>query len=175
PRVVPRRRQRDRARRATLGRALIERVLVTGATGFLGGALLRGLQTAGYRVRALVRRTSDTQTLDAMGVERVVGDFGDPDSLDAAIDNVDAVIHAAGGGRAVEQADFNRNNLDTTVALLDAVLRRDTPIERFVFVSSQTAQGPSSQARPVDNPSPAPVSRYGRAKRAAERVLTEHD
>jgi nucleoside-diphosphate-sugar epimerase len=70
------------------------RCLVTGATGFIGGAVLRGLQAAGHEVVAFVREGGDSRPL--RDVERVVGDLGDPNRLAIAAANCDAMVHAAG-------------------------------------------------------------------------------
>jgi nucleoside-diphosphate-sugar epimerase len=70
------------------------RCLVTGATGFIGGGVLRGLQAAGHEVAAYVREGSDSRSLQ--DVERFVGDLGEPNRLAAAAAHCDALIHAAG-------------------------------------------------------------------------------
>ena len=70
------------------------RCLVTGATGFIGGAVLRELQAAGHEVVAYVREGSDSRALQ--DIERVVGDLGDPNRLAIAATNCDALVHAAG-------------------------------------------------------------------------------
>ena len=68
--------------------------MVTGATGFIGGAVVRGLQAAGHDVVAYVREGSDSRPLQ--DVERVVGDLGDPNRLAVAAASCDAMVHAAG-------------------------------------------------------------------------------
>jgi nucleoside-diphosphate-sugar epimerase len=70
------------------------RCLVTGATGFIGGAVLRDLQAAGHEVVAYVREGSDSRSLQ--DIERFVGDLGDPNRLAIAAANCDAMVHAAG-------------------------------------------------------------------------------
>jgi nucleoside-diphosphate-sugar epimerase len=70
------------------------RCLVTGATGFIGGGVVRGLRAAGHEVVAYVREGSDSRAL--LDVERVVGEIGDPNRLADAAANCDAMVHAAG-------------------------------------------------------------------------------
>ncbi len=70
------------------------RCLVTGATGFIGGAILRSIEAAGHEVIAYVREGSDLRALQH--VERIVGDLRDPNRLAVAAANCDAMIHAAG-------------------------------------------------------------------------------
>ncbi len=70
------------------------RCLVTGATGFIGGVILRGLQAAGHEVVAYVREGSDSRALS--DVERSVGDLADPNQLAVAATRCDVMVHAAG-------------------------------------------------------------------------------
>src|SRR3989304_5122027 len=71
------------------------RVLVTGASGFIGSHIVERLVAAGDSVRAFVRPTSDVAYLRALGVELARGDITDPASLPPAMDGIDAVYHAA--------------------------------------------------------------------------------
>lgn len=70
------------------------RCLVTGATGFIGGGVLKSLQSHGHEVVAYVREGSDSRQL--ADIERIVGDIGDPNRLAAAAEHCDAMVHAAG-------------------------------------------------------------------------------
>ena len=96
------------------------RVLVTGASGFLGSLVARRLVAAGHAVRALLRSTSDPVRLRGLAVERRSGSLAPPVGLDEALEGVDAVVHCAGGGRASKTRSFYVDNTDSTVALLDA-------------------------------------------------------
>lgn len=69
--------------------------VITGATGLLGSHIAEQLVGQGERVRALVRPESDTTFLDGLGVERIVGDLGDPDSIKRAVAGADVVYHCA--------------------------------------------------------------------------------
>ena len=71
------------------------KVLVTGASGFIGGNVARALQGRGYEVRALVRQTSSTLTLKDTGIETVEGDVRDRESVSMALQGCRAVVHAA--------------------------------------------------------------------------------
>ncbi len=71
------------------------RLLVTGATGMVGSAVARKALSAGYRVRALVRRDSDRALLDGLDLEIVEGDLATPSAVVGALDEVEAVVHAA--------------------------------------------------------------------------------
>ena len=69
--------------------------LVTGGTGFVGGAVVRALRSRGHRVRVLARRTSRTEQLRTLGVEIVYGDILDQASIEAALDGCDTFFHVA--------------------------------------------------------------------------------
>src|SRR5438445_37449 len=98
-------------------------VLVVGGTGMLGGQIVQQLLARGKRVRALVRPTSDTESLRTAGVELVSGDLMDADSLPQALDGVDAVVTSAAGytrhtpGDTIETDHTgNRNLVDAAAA-----------------------------------------------------------
>ncbi len=150
------------------------RVLVTGASGFLGSLVARRLVAAGHAVRALLRSTSDPVRLRGLAVERRSGSLAPPVGLDEALEGVDAVVHCAGGGRASKTRSFYVDNTDTTVALLDAAGRASPGPSRFVLVSSLAAQGPSTTAEPASLlAEPRPLTHYGRAKALAEAAVLE--
>jgi len=82
-------------------------------------------------------------------------------------------VHAAGGGKVEAIEAMYAQNRDTTRAVLDAA-RAETALERFVFVSTAAAHGPSTPGRPATEADPpAPRSHYGKAKLEAEQILTE--
>jgi dihydroflavonol-4-reductase len=144
------------------------RVLVTGATGFIGSEVTRQLASAGLRPRVLVRRPTRSAVLDGLDVEAVFGDLTIPDTLPAAVEGCDAVIHL--GGRAVfEPAKRLEPTFVTgTRALADAA--EAAGARRFVFGSSLLVHGPSLDA--VDAATePAPAIDYGRIKLRMEREL----
>ena len=148
------------------------KVLVTGGTGFLGSHVAEQLNQSGHQVRALVRASSDTTFLKTLNdVELALGAVDDPQTLLAAVEGVDAVIHSAGLVKAKRESDFERVNAEGTRHLLDAVKQRAPNLRRFVLVSSLTAGGPSRDGTPVGpKDDPRPVTHYGRSKLAAERI-----
>ncbi|MFF3877244.1 NAD-dependent epimerase/dehydratase family protein [Streptomyces sp. NPDC001978] len=90
------------------------RVLVTGATGYLGRAVAQHVQAAGHDVAGMARNASGLQALDAAGLRPVPGDLSDPDSLRAAVEDADAVIETG-----------NADNDRATALLLDLVTGTD--------------------------------------------------
>lgn len=149
-------------------------VLLTGGSGFLGSHVAEQLAAQGRQVRALVRRTSDTAFLETLDhVELSFGAVDDAASLDDAVRDVDAIVHAAGLVKARHPAEFTAVNVEGTRNLLAAVKRQQTKLRRFVHVSSLAAVGPSAGNEPVDPNQVAPVTHYGRSKAQAEQVVLE--
>lgn len=148
------------------------RVLVTGASGFLGSHVAEQLSEQGHSVVALVRRSSNTKHLSSLrGLELATGSVEDIGSVRAAMKGVDAVIHSAGLVKARDEAEFHATNVKGTENLLDAAREIAPNLVRFVFVSSLAAVGPSLDGRPVPGDTePRPVTHYGRSKLAAERA-----
>ncbi|MFD4656014.1 condensation domain-containing protein [Kitasatospora sp. NPDC058444] len=155
-------RPQDAAARARTTGARTGTVLLTGATGGVGAAVLQELIAQGRPVRVLVR--PESAHLPALnGAEVAEGDLGDLDSLRRAVDGVDAVIHCA--------CTFTDHATDLAAmrALVDGW--RGGP---FVFVSSIDAYGrPAGTEVPEGSPSGASVTPYGQAKLDCERILFE--
>ncbi len=144
--------------------------LVTGANGFIGSHLCRYLLARGYRVRGLVRRTSNLDPLEAAPIEYAFGDLTDPAGLARALDRVELVFHLAGITRGRSRTQFEHANVHGTRTLLQACVEQGR-IERFVFVSSLAAVGPSPHGEPlIEETEPRPVGPYGVSKLAAERI-----
>lgn len=147
------------------------RVLVTGATGFIGAALAERLTARGDRVRALVRATSRTVALERLGAELVRGDVREASTLPPAVEGCDAVVHLAGAVKALRPSEFFAANGEGTRHVAEACARAAQP-PRLVYVSSLAAAGPAREGRPRrEADPPAPVSRYGESKLAGERAV----
>ena len=145
------------------------KILVTGASGFFGSHIAEQLAAAGHNVRVLVRESSDRAALQEFPHELAIGDIADADSLPAAVEGVDRVVHAAGLVKARSEQEFAVVNGTGTANLLAAITESAPDLKRFVYVSSLTAHGPGLDGipRPIDAPS-APVSAYGRTKLLGE-------
>jgi nucleoside-diphosphate-sugar epimerase len=145
-------------------------IALTGATGFIGRALLTELPQRGYRVRVLLRRPSEVSP-EASSV--VIGDIARPQNMTAALRDVDAVIHSAGLAHAMSgqpEDDYRAINTEATIALGRAAQRAG--VKRFVFLSSIRAQtGPASETVLTEDQTPAPTDAYGRSKLEAEQGL----
>jgi dihydroflavonol-4-reductase len=145
------------------------KVLVTGATGFVGSHVADRLLEEGHEVRALVRPSSSLAWLDGKPIERVGGNMLEVESLREAVENVDAVVHVAGVTASKTKEGFFTGNQVTTRTLLEAVRRYNPDLAIFVHCSSQAAVGPSLDGQPITELTPPhPITTYGMSKRAAE-------
>ncbi|HZO12983.1 MAG TPA: NAD(P)-dependent oxidoreductase [Polyangiaceae bacterium] len=149
------------------------RVLITGASGFLGSHVAEELVRDGAQVRCLVRHTSKVDFLQTLpAVELCYGAVEQRETLDDAVRGCDAVVHAAGLVKAKNADEFFDINVRGTEHLLDAVRQHAAPgFKRFVLVSSLAAVGPSYDGKPVDPEATSPVTHYGRSKRQAEDAV----
>jgi dihydroflavonol-4-reductase len=149
------------------------KALITGATGFIGSHLAEHLHEKGYELRALIRPSSDTKYLKHLPVEYVTGSFADIESLAPAVRDVDVIYHVAGVVASKDRKGFFDGNQVATANLMDAAIRENPSLARFVHVSSQAACGPSPSAdAPVDESVPLrPITTYGESKAAAEREV----
>lgn len=148
------------------------RVLVTGATGFIGVHLVRRLRDAGDEVVCLVRRTSQRALVEPFDVEFVEGDIGDPRSLARAVAGCEVVYHLAGLTSALSRADLHRVNAAGARNVAEACAAAANP-PVLVHVSSIAAAGPALDRPRTEHDPPAPVSHYGRSKLSGEQAVRE--
>ena len=148
------------------------RVLVTGGTGFIGSHLVEALLKEGYSVRCLVRSQQNLRWLKDLPVDLCEGDCTRPDTLESAVKDVKWVIHTAGLTNANTRDAFMQQNCQGTKNLIDACIRYNSGIKRFVFLSSQAAGGPSDGniSRREEDP-PTPITAYGQSKLDAESIV----
>ncbi|MEJ5202022.1 MAG: SDR family NAD(P)-dependent oxidoreductase, partial [Anaerolineales bacterium] len=119
---------------------LIMKILVTGASGFIGSALCRALVNAGHHVRAFHRASSSLKCLSDLPVEHAIGDLTQPDTLSAAVQDIEAIFHAAAlMGRARDPGRLYNVTVEGTRSLLKAA--RQAGVRRFIHTSSIAALG----------------------------------
>ena len=151
------------------------RVLVTGATGFLGADLTHRLLDEGARVRALVRHPARARWLARRGVALIIGDITDEPAVRAAVDGVDAVNHLAGRlyEPGVPASRYHATHVEGTRTLLAALaaLARQGNRARLVHASTTGVLGVTG-ARPADESAPyRPTNPYEASKLEAELLV----
>lgn len=151
-----------------------KKVLVTGASGFIGKRLVESLLAHGADVVTLRRKDSPVPRKG----RSVVGDYADVEGLTEVIrlEKPDFVYHVAGATKGVRYDDFRLGNVMPTENLLRAIREGHPAVKRLVHVSSLTVFGPSTKDRPKTEGDPRePIEFYGKSKLEAEQVVESFD
>jgi nucleoside-diphosphate-sugar epimerase len=150
------------------------KVLVTGASGFLGSHVVDKCIEQGFSVRVFARRTSNLDYLKKhQSIDYVYGDLTDPVAVRNAVNGVDTVIHSA--ARVTEIGDreqFYADNFHATTFLLDAA--KSAGVRRFVFVSSPSIFFDQTDQNNIDESYPYPatyINLYSESKALAEQYV----
>ncbi|MBW8683628.1 NAD-dependent epimerase/dehydratase family protein [Chitinophaga rhizophila] len=152
------------------------RVLITGASGFVGYHLVEAALQAGMEVYAAVRASSNVAHLSDLQVNYVYPDFSSKEALIAMMKEYrfDYIIHGAGITKARSLDEYNKVNAGYTQNLAMAVSESGIPLKKFLFISSLAAVGPIAYDANWPLPdvvTPRPVTNYGRSKLLAEQFL----
>ncbi|MEW5876129.1 MAG: NAD-dependent epimerase/dehydratase family protein, partial [Candidatus Zixiibacteriota bacterium] len=147
----------------------LDPVFMTGANGFVGSHLCRALIERGHPVRALIRCGADRERVANLPVEWIEGDLSDSSALARGCRGVRWIYHIAGRVKAPSLEEYRKANADGTRAILEAAASEAGSLERFVYMSSMAAGGPSSNGVPRDETAPNnPTTPYGRSKLEGE-------
>ena len=155
----------------------MKRILITGASGFIGSFIVEEALRQGMETWAAVRSSSSRAYLNDQRINFIELDLSDEQRLTEQLKDhqFDYVVHAAGVTKCINKDDFRRVNTEGTRHLVAALRALRMPIERFVFLSSLSVMGaireqqPYTEIREDDTPQPNTV--YGKSKLEAEEAL----
>ena len=146
------------------------KVLVTGASGFVGQHLIAELLIKKFSVKALL--LPDEKDKWDKAVEIIHGNIQHIDTLYPAVRNIDIVFHLAGVKGVFNTALYQDININGTKNLVDAIKKVNPNIRRLIFLSSQAAAGPCSENKMLTENDPCnPIDNYGRSKLESEKFL----
>lgn len=149
------------------------RVLVTGATGFIGSHLVEELNARGIQPEILIRKSSSLKNLSSCSAHHLIGDLSHPESL-PELGGYDLVFHLAAAVTAPDLKSFERVNSQGTAELVRKITVNGSQ-PRIVLMSSLAAGGPSCLTDPrQETEHDEPVSDYGKSKKLAEELLKKN-
>lgn len=158
-----------------------KKVLVTGASGFIGSFLVEGALERGYQVWAGVRKTSSRKYLQDARIHFAVLDFTDSDRLAGQLEEQkrlhgkwDYIIHCAGVTKCLDKADFEIGNYWATRHFIETLKRLDMLPVNFIYISSLSIFGPIREkdyTSICEEDTPRPNTAYGLSKLHTEEYL----
>jgi UDP-glucose 4-epimerase len=152
-----------------------ERVLITGASGFVGYHLIEEALKNNLDVYAAIRKSSKIDHLKDFKIQYTYPDFDDVAALEKEIieNRYDYIIHAAGATKARSQEEYNQTNAGYTYNLATAAIESGIKLKKFVLIGSLAAVGPLNALTGIitEDTVPHPVTAYGRSKLLAEDNL----
>ncbi|MBP9021305.1 MAG: NAD-dependent epimerase/dehydratase family protein [Syntrophobacterales bacterium] len=153
------------------------KTLITGATGFVGSAVLRKLVSVGHDVRALVRPQSDRRNLLELPIEIVHGDLRDRSSLEKAVKGCSVLFHVAADYRFWVPRPDELYEVNVTGSRNIVLAAADAGVERIVYTSSVAVLGSNKDESPADEETPVTlahmIGHYKRSKFLAEAEIRE--
>ena len=153
------------------------KILITGASGFIGSFIVEEALKRGFETWAAMRKGSSKAYLQDERIHFIELNLSSKDQLVEQLrgKDFDYVVHAAGVTKCLNKADFRRINTEGTKNLADALIELQMPLKRFVFVSSLSVFGAIKENMPYDEiretDTPQPNTEYGRSKLEAEKYL----
>ena len=151
------------------------RALITGASGFIGSHLTEKLLRKGFETDCLTRNTANPGWLKDLDVNLIQGDCSDENFLFNHVRNYDYIFHLSGLTKTSSPDDFYSVNSNGAENIINAVVRKNPNIKRFVYLSSLSAFGPRvNNKMPTEDQEPLPVSHYGKSKLKGEGAVLRH-
>lgn len=157
----------------------MKKILITGASGFIGSFIVEEALKRGYETWAAVRKTSSRDYLQDKRIHFIELNLGSEDELREQLRGFefDYIVHAAGATKCLHKEDFYRTNTEGTINLLREVRNLQMPVKKFVFISSLSVFGAIKESEPYedicDTDTPQPNTEYGKSKLAAEEQIKE--
>ena len=153
------------------------KILITGASGFIGSFIVEEALKQGFETWAAIRKSSSKEYLQDERIHFIELNLSSKAQLIEQLrpHQFDYVVHAAGVTKCLNKADFRRINTEGTKNLVDALLHLQMPLKRFVFLSSLSVFGAIKEQLPYDeireDDTPKPNTEYGRSKLEAEKYI----
>ena len=153
------------------------KILITGASGFIGSFIVEEALKRGFETWAAVRKSSSREWLQDERIHFIELNLSSKEQLVEQLrgQDFDYMVHAAGVTKCLNKADFRRINTEGTKNLAEAILEVGMPLKRFVFISSLSIFGAIKEQQPYEeireSDTPQPNTEYGRSKLAAEQYL----
>ncbi len=155
----------------------MEKILITGASGFIGSFIVEEALRRGFDTWAAMRRSSKKDFLKDERINFIELDLSSKEKLTEQLrgQEFDYVVHAAGVTKCLDPKDFYRINTEGTKNLVNALLELKMPLKRFVYISSLSIFGAIREKQPYEEiretDTPKPNTHYGRSKLEAEQWL----
>lgn len=154
-----------------------QKVLITGASGFVGKHLVREAHKKGYTVHAAVRPSSQVEPIQDFVEDYKYLDYEDISAMQGLFktEKYAYIIHAAALTTAKSEAAMHKVNVEYTLNLIEAAFYAGNTLERFVYVSSLAAVGPVLLEEPTITEDNAlqPITMYGRSKKKSEEEINK--
>lgn len=157
----------------------MKKILITGASGFIGSFIVEEALKRGFETWAAVRKSSSRKYLNDSRIHFIELDLGNLDRLEKQLSGhqFDYVVHAAGVTKCLHRSDFFKVNTEGTANLALALRRQNTGLRRFVYLSSLSVMGPAREQEPHTEITAAdearPDTAYGKSKLESEQRLAE--
>ncbi len=151
------------------------KVLITGATGFIGSHLVEKLITKGYDIACITRKASSPGWLEGLDIKVIQGDCTDKNLLNNHVKGYNHILHLSGLTKTNSKDEFYTVNTKCTENIIDAVVKKNPNIKKFIYLSSLSAFGPKVTGKlPTEEQEPHPVSDYGNSKLNGEHAVFKH-
>lgn len=155
----------------------MKKILITGASGFVGGFLVKESLRRGFNTYAGIRKSSKLDDLNHVAIHFFKADLSDKEALKEAFikqNGFDYIIHNAGLTKTCKKSEFNLVNYQYTKNLVQAIEETGFKPEKFIYMSSLAAFGPGKSGTQVaitNDSDPKPISLYGKSKLKSELLI----